>query len=58
MPIRTIEEMSEELERNDCKHDFEDKPCGFACEGRFGGNTIPVFKCKKCGKAWAKGKGD
>jgi hypothetical protein len=54
--MRTIEEMLEELDRNDCKHDFEDKPRGFTCGGIFGRNTIPVFK--KCGEAWAKDKGD
>lgn len=54
MAIISFKEFKGELERkqkmyNDCKHIFEDKPYGFSTVGRFGGHTINLYRCKKCG---------
>lgn len=51
MSIKTFDEIIKKLR---CEHDFEDEPCGFSLVGRFGGESIPVYKCKKCGNAFAK----
>jgi len=57
--MKTFNEILKELKikqekYNNCKHDLEDELCGFMTLGRFGGNCVKLYKCKKCGGEFTK----
>ena len=59
MAIKSFNEILEELKTkqekyNNCEHELEDKSCGFITLGRFGGNCIKLYKCKKCSVEFTK----
>ena len=57
--MKTFDKILEELKTkqekyNNCAHDLEDESCGFITLGRFGGNCVKLYKCKKCGGEFVK----
>jgi len=52
---KILEEIKTKQEKyKDCNHDLEDESCGFITLGRFGGDCIKLYKCKKCGIEFTK----
>jgi len=57
--MKSFNEILEELKikqekYNNCEHDLESESCGFITLGRFGGNCVKLYKCKKCGGEFVK----
>lgn len=52
--FKSIKELREELNEkqkvyDSCEHDFDDKPVFCMAVGRFGGECVNIYRCKKCG---------
>jgi len=57
--IKSFDEVLEEIKikqekYENCKHELERKSCGFITVGRFGGNCVKLYKCKKCDMEFTK----
>ena len=54
MGIKFIDEVLKELE-NECEvHDLKNESCGGYPVGRFGGDCISLYECKKCNRVFYK----
>ena len=41
--------LEERKRYENCNHDLDEKPVSFITVGRFGGHSVNIYKCKRCG---------